>query len=143
MKLEINLSADIEEPYVVINTREITDEIKELSAYIQNLEKVIAVYEEENIVVLQPEEIYMITSKGRSVDIFCKDKAYTSKRCLYEFEAMLKSGFMRISKTTIVNLRQLSRVEPSFSGMLVVLKNGKKDYISRKYLPQFKKYLGL
>ena len=143
MKIEMDLSPDITEPYVVIHTNEITDHIRKLCAYIQNLEKIIAVYDEENIIILDPEEIYMIVSKGRSVDIFCKEKQYVSKKCLYEFEDMLRNDFMRISKTTIINLKQIDRVEPSFSGMLIVLKNGKKDYISRKYLPEFKKYLGL
>ena len=73
MKIEMDLSPDITEPYVVIHTNEITDHIKKLSAYIQNLEKIIAVYDEENIIILDPEEIYMIISKGRSVDIFCKE----------------------------------------------------------------------
>lgn len=143
MKIEMILSLDVKEPYVVIHTNEITDEIKKLCDYIQSLKRVIAVYDEENIIVLDPEEVYMIVSKGRSVDVFCKDKQFISKKCLYEFEDMLQRDFMRISKTTIVNLKQIDHVEPSFSGMLVVMKNGKKDYISRKYLPEFKKYLGL
>ena len=143
MKIEMILSFDVKEPYVVIHTNEITDEIKILCDYIQSLERIIAVYDEENIIILEPEEVYMIVSKGRSVDVFCRDKQYISKKCLYEFEDMLRKDFMRISKTTIVNLKQIDHVEPSFSGMLIVLKNGKKDYISRKYLPEFKKYLGL
>lgn len=143
MKIEVDLSSTVAEPYVVIHTNAITEDIKKLSAYIQNLEKAIAVYDEENIIILKPEEIYMIVSKGRSVDVFCAEKQYISKKCLYEFEDILRNGFMRISKTTIVNLKQIARIEPSFSGMLVVLKNGKRDYISRKYLPEFKKYLGL
>ncbi|HHT54760.1 MAG TPA: LytTR family transcriptional regulator, partial [Clostridiales bacterium] len=45
------------------------------------------------------------------------------------------SGFIRISKSVLVNLKYLDCVEPSFGGiMLLVLKNGCKDYISRKYL---------
>lgn len=143
MKLEIDLSANFTEPYVVIHTGEITKDIRKLCNYIQNLEAVIAVYENDNIVILQPEDIYMIVSKSRSVDVFCKEKQYVSKKCLYEFEDILRHDFMRISKTTIINLKQIDRVEPSFNGMLIVLKNGKKDYISRKYLPEFKKYLGL
>ena len=59
-------------------------------------------------------------------------------------EKLLGSGFMRISKSTLINLKQINSVEPSFHGtMLVILKNGNKDYISRKYLPAFKKYLGI
>ena len=143
MKIEMILSLDVKEPYVVIHTNEITDEIKKLCDYIQSLKRVIAVYDEENIIVLKPEEVYMLVSKGRSVDVFCKEKQFISKKCLYEFEDMLRRDFMRISKTTIVNLKQIDHVEPSFSGMLIVMKNGKKDYISRKYLPEFKKYLGL
>ena len=35
-------------------------------------------------------------------------------------------------------------VEPTLGGlMLLVLKNGCRDHISRKYLPAFKQYLGL
>lgn len=49
---------------------------------------------------------------------------------------------MRVSKSVLVNLQYLDCVEPSFGGiMLLVLKNGCKDYISRKYLPAFKNIL--
>lgn len=59
-------------------------------------------------------------------------------------EKLLGNGFMRISKSTLINLKQISRVESSFHGaMLVILKNGNRDYISRKYLPAFKQYLGI
>ena len=143
MHIEIDISAEIKEPYAVIHTNEMTPQINKLISYVQNLDHVIAVYEEDNIVILKPEEIYMIVSAGRSVTIYCEKQEYLSRTCLYEFEDMLKSSFIRISKTTLVNLHQIRRVEPSFNGMLVVMKNGQKDYISRKYLPEFKKYLGL
>ena len=52
--------------------------------------------------------------------------------------------FLRINKSTLVNLRQLDYVEPTLGGlMLLVLKNGARDHISRKYLPAFKQYLGV
>ncbi len=35
-------------------------------------------------------------------------------------------------------------IEPGFSGTLLLkLKNGCRDYVSRTYLPKFRKYLGL
>ena len=38
----------------------------------------------------------------------------------------------------------MESVEPSFNGvMLLHMKNGEKEYISRKFVPQLKKYLGL
>ena len=43
-----------------------------------------------------------------------------------------------------VNLSYLDSIEPGLGGtMLLKLKNGCKDYVSRKYLPDFKRYLGL
>ena len=51
---------------------------------------------------------------------------------------------MQISKTTLVNLSCMDSIEAGFSGTLLLkLKNGCSDYVSRTYLPKFKKYLGL
>ena len=51
---------------------------------------------------------------------------------------------MQISKSTLVNLAYMDSVEAGFNGTLLLkLKNGCKDYVSRTYLPKFKKYLGL
>ena len=62
---------------------------------------------------------------------------------VYIYAAMF-IDFMKISKTALINLKYIEGVEASFGGsMLLILKNGCKDYVSRKYLPDLKKYLGL
>ena len=143
LKVELKLSAEIKEPYAVIYADKLTEDLQSAISYLQNQEQIITASEEENIVIIKPREIDMIVSTGRSVILYCGKKEYISRKCLYEFEEMLGNRFMRISKTTLINLEQLGHVEPSFNGMMVVLKSGQKDYISRKYLPIFKKYLGL
>ena len=66
------------------------------------------------------------------------------KKPLYQIEENLDSNFVRVSKTTLVNLRKIKRVAPSLKGMMFIeLKNGLKDNISRKYLPGFKEALDL
>lgn len=51
---------------------------------------------------------------------------------------------IRISKTTLVNIRFIDYVELSFGGALLLkLKNKEQDYVSRKYLPAFKKAIGI
>lgn len=143
MHVTINISQEFTEPQIKICAAEATDDIQKILSYIQNMEKVITVNEEDSIIILKPEEIYMICSTGRGVKVYCQEKEYTSSKCLYEFENILGEVFIRISKTTLINLSCLKKIEPSFNGMLAVLKNGKSDYISRKYLPLFKKRLGL
>lgn len=143
MNVTLNIVKEYAKPQVIIYAAEATEDIRKLLSYIQNMEKMITANEEDSIVILKPEEIYMICSMGRGVRIYCREKEYTSSKCLYEFEEALGNGFIRISKTTLINLAQLSKIESSFNGMLAVLKNNKSDYISRKYLPLFKKRLGL
>jgi DNA-binding LytR/AlgR family response regulator len=105
---------------------------------------IITVLDGERIKVLRPEEIYMTRIENEKTVVYARTEKYNSNKRLYEMESILGSGFMRISKSVLVNLKYLECVEPSLGGvMLLVLKNGCKDYISRKYLPAFKKYLGI
>lgn len=94
--------------------------------------------------MLRPDEIYMVRVENEKTVVYTKTKRYDGGKRLYEFEEILGKGFIRISRGTLVNLHYLERVEPAFGDMmLLVMKNGCKDYISRKYLPAFKNYLGL
>ena len=62
---------------------------------------------------------------------------------MYELLDILGKDFMQVSKSAAINLKYLESVEPSFNGvMLLHMKNGEKEYISRKFVPQLKKYLG-
>ena len=103
-----------------------------------------ALQNEEDIVVLQSKEIYMVRVEDGDTVIYGEKNKYRSRKRLYELGAQLGSQFMQISKTTLVNLSYMDSIEPGFSGTLLLkLRNGCKDYVSRTYLPAFKKYLGL
>ena len=105
---------------------------------------VVSVMENERIIVLRPDEIYMVRVENEKTVVYTKTKRYDGGKRLYEFEEILGKGFMRISKGTLANLHYLDYVESTLGGlMLLVLKNGCKECISRKYLPAFKQYLGL
>ena len=144
MKVELQISADIDEPYIVIHTSKITPEINQLMELFQSSGNVITVTDNDQLIVLEPSEIYMLRMEDERLNVYCQQKKYVSGKRRYEMERLLGNGFMRISKSTLINLKQISRVESSFHGtMLVILKNGNKDYISRKYLPAFKHYLGI
>lgn len=146
MRVEIRISESITEPYATIYTNEITAEVSQMAALIESNanSNFITATQNERIFVLQFDEIYMVRVENEKTIIYSETRRYNSNKRLYEFENMFGKEFMRISKSTIVNLKYLNCVEPSFGGtMLLVLKNGCKDYISRKYLPIFKKYLGI
>lgn len=145
MRVEIQISKEIEEPYAVIYAGQMTDEIAAAAAGLeQTRQSVLTVRQEDKFVVLQPSKLYMVRLEDGRVKLYTQDKVYTSKKRLYELEEQLGHDFFRISKTTLINLNYIDSVEPSFQGMMYLkLTNNCRDYISRKYLPGFKKYLGL
>ena len=145
MKVSVDISPEYKEPYAVIHTDKVTEEIQRMIDIFSVSEAPItALQNEEDIVVLQSKEIYMVRVENGDTVIYGEKNKYRSKKRLYELGAQLGSQFMQISKTTLVNLSFMDSIEAGFSGTLLLkLKNGCSDYVSRTYLPKFKKYLGL
>ncbi|MCR4703439.1 MAG: LytTR family transcriptional regulator [Saccharofermentans sp.] len=145
MKVKIDISAEYKEPFAVIHTDKVTDEISRIVDVLSTSETpVTALKNEEDIVILQPKDIFMVRVENGDTVIYGAKQQFRSRKRLYELAEQLGKQFMQISKTTLVNLSYMDSIEPGFSGTLLLkLKNGDKDYVSRKYLPEFKKYLGL
>jgi DNA-binding LytR/AlgR family response regulator len=145
VKVSIDISAEYKEPFAVIHTDKVTSEIQRVIDVLGTSETPItALQNEEDIVVLQPKDIFMVRVEDGDTIIYGARNQYRSRKRLYEIAEQLGKQFMQISKTTLINLSYMDSIEPGFSGTLLLkLKNGSKDYVSRKYLPEFKKYLGL
>ncbi len=144
MKVEIKISPEITEPYAVLYSNSITDEIRNAASALEANGMVITAKSDSRIVVLQPREVFVVRVENDKTVIHCRSERYASDKRLYEMEQQLGREFVRISKATLVNLWEIASIEPSFNGiMLLTMKNGCKEYISRKYLPALKKTLGL
>jgi DNA-binding LytR/AlgR family response regulator len=146
MKVNLFVSRDIEEPYADIHTNELTDNVTKAISILESDESpdMVAVKKGSDIALLQLDEIFMFRVEDKQVKVHTENREYLIKKPLYQVEETLSSDFVRISKTTIVNLKRIERVAPSLKGMMFIeLKNGLKDNISRKYLPDFKQALDL
>ncbi len=146
MKVNLFVSRDIEEPHADIHTNELTDNITKAMSILESDESsdMLAVKKGSDIALLQFSEVYMLRVEDKQVKVYTENTDYLIKKPLYQVEETLSSDFVRISKTTIVNLKKIERVAPSLKGMMFIqLKNGLKDNISRKYLPDFKNALDL
>ena len=146
MKVNLFVSKDIEEPHADIHTNELTDNITKAMSILESDESsdMLAVKKGSDIALLQFSEVYMLRVEDKQVKVYTENADYMIKKPLYQVEETLCGDFVRISKTTIVNLKKIERVAPSLKGMMFIeLKNGLKDNISRKYLPDFKNALDL
>ncbi|WP_407378371.1 LytTR family DNA-binding domain-containing protein [Methanobrevibacter sp.] len=146
MKVDLFFSRDIKEPYAEIHTNELSDNIQKAINLLEDesANSMIAVKKGKDITFLKFDEIYMFRVEDKQVKVYTENDNFQVKKALYQIEEMLDSSFIRISKSTIINLDKIDRVAPSLKGMMfIMLKNGLKDNISRKYLPEFKKSLDL
>lgn len=146
MKVNLFVSKDIEEPHADIHTNELTDNITKAMFILESDDSndMLAVKKGSDIALLEFSEVFMLRVENKQIKVYTENAEYLIKKPLYQVEETLNNDFVRISKTTIVNLRKIERVAPSLKGMMFIqLKNGLKDNISRKYLPDFKNALDL
>lgn len=145
MKVEIKLSNDIEEPIAIIHAKKLTEEIINIIEIIEKEEdSILTAKKDDKYFVINLKDISMIRIEDQKAIIYSEKEKYSVNKRLYELEKVLGEYFLKISKTTLINLKKIKSVEPSFNGMMhITLKDDCSDYISRKYLPNLKKYLGL
>lgn len=148
MKVECKISAAYTEPYAVLHINKMTTSIAEIISLLEkeNADTLTLIAtKEKKTFFITPEDISLVRTEGRK--IVCYDKLknrYLLDKPLYELENKLDTHFVRISKSTIVNITQIDHVEASFNGtMELVMKNGVTDYISRNFRKGFKERLGL
>ncbi|HHW94856.1 MAG TPA: LytTR family transcriptional regulator [Mogibacterium sp.] len=144
MKVNVEVSEEYFPPYAVIFTDAVTDEIQKIIDILATDNSPIIAQQEDRMVVIKPEEVYMVRVEGGNTVIYTEKSKYYSRKRLYELIEQLGAGFMRISKQTVINLSCIQSVEAGFSGTLILrLNNNISDYVSRKFLPELKKYLGI
>jgi DNA-binding LytR/AlgR family response regulator len=71
--------------------------------------------------------------------------SYVVQEKLYELEERLDAGqFFRISKSEIVNLKKIKRLDMSITGTIkVILSDGTETYTSRRNVTKLKQCLGI
>ena len=97
---------------------------------------------EERVHLLNSLDIYYIESVDNVSFLYTESDVFESKEKLYVLENILeKSSFIRINKSTILNMDYLQSVRPLPNYRLEAnLKNGENLIISRHYLKDVKQY---
>lgn len=76
---------------------------------------------------------------------YTKEKLFESKLKVYEFEEISKNAmFFKASKSTVVNIKKIKCLKPSYSGRFeLTLLNDYKLMVSRLYVHELKQIMGL
>jgi two-component system LytT family response regulator len=95
------------------------------------------------IVVLSLRNIEFVQAAARHVRIYADGRCHTCSQSLGELERRLcGSSFVRIHRSTIINVQYLAELRPSFHGDYeVVLKRGTRLTLSRRYRDRLMPFL--
>ncbi len=147
MKITIETPLPGEEDEIIIKMANLSDEVLKTVRRLKDGvgKDTMAVYADENIVMIPLKDIFYFDAVDNRVFAYTKDKCYETKKKLFELEELLEgSSFIRISKNAIVNIKAIDHLSPEFNGRFVArLKNGEDIIISRGYVPDLKKKLGI
>ncbi|WP_188455952.1 LytTR family DNA-binding domain-containing protein [Virgibacillus oceani] len=144
MKVSLDIDSKHKETHVTIQCNEMDDTIKEILDFLKGKETEFIVGRNGDMQhILRPNDVHYIYSREDIVFAVTSKGEFKLKQKLFELEEMLPSKqFIRISKSVIANLYELSRFEASFNGTLCVyFKSGVKEYVSRHYVRQIKESL--
>jgi len=144
LKIVIEEPQDGEEEQIIVKCHQMSLELLRVLTLLKAQNALIA-YNGNEIHRVQPVGIYYIEVVDNKTFLYCKDKIYESKQRLYELEEALGNGdFLRVSKSVILNLSKIRMLSPALSGRFeATLNNGERVIISRQYVNDLKKRLGI
>ena len=142
MKFRFIKSEDTQE--IVAYNIEKTNLIKEIELLCYQDSNLIIGYDNKIIKELNPIEIECFYTQNERIYARTNDNDYLIKKRLYELNEMLKDSFIYINQGCLVNIKKIDHFDASISGtLLIYLKSGFKDYVSRRQIKNIKERLGL
>jgi len=96
-------------------------------------------------IIIPTREILRIYTENQRVLVQDVKGIYSTQEKLYELENRLdEEQFFRISKSEIVNLKKIRRLDMSITGTIkVILSDGTETYTSRRNVTKLKQILGM
>ena len=144
MRVRFEQLDDREKEQAVIRAVEKTADILSAMDLLENGSGGISVIRERSTYFCKLTQIYYIESVDKRTYVYTKAECFESRDRLYELEEKLGMYYVRISKSMIVNLRKIRNVSAEPGGrMVAVLLNEERVVISRSYVKEIKRRLGI
>lgn len=145
MKIVIEECGPQEEDQITIRCKELDDNILKIISELKMGQRKLSGIKDGVITMIEPGNVYYFEGVDNKVFLYCKQNVYETKLKLYEIEEEFKNtNYFRASKSVILNITKIKSLSPAFSGRFeALLFNGEKVVISRQYVSDLKKKLGL
>lgn len=144
MKVRIELDPQMDEPEMIIRAPRLKEDVARLQQLILEQKMTpLTFYKDRSEYFVDVSEILFFETDGEKIYGHTREEAYEVRQKLYELEEILPIAFCRISKSTIVNTKQIYSIEKSFSGTSTVnfYQTHKQVHVSRHYYQLLKERL--
>lgn len=146
MKILIEIDSNLMGCEVVIRSPEINEEVHSLQRAIANVSadrSQIVFYQNEKEYYFEVNKILFFETSADGINAHTSNDEFQVKYKLYELEELLPAYFMRISKSTILNTREIYSITKSLTASSVIefQNTHKKVYASRNYYRALKSKL--
>lgn len=144
MKITFEVPRDGQEDEIIVRCAAPDERLMQLILALREEEKLTG-YIEDKIVKLSVKEIYYFEAVDNKVFAYTAKETYEIHKKLYEIEQeYARTDFLRISKSVIADISKIAYVKPIFNGRFEAkLKNDEKVIVSRQYVAQLKKKIGI
>lgn len=143
MKITINIDESLNDTEIHISCNQLSLETEKIMATLRMLNQQLMVTKEDETYILDVSKIMYIEAIDRKTFVYTIEDIYESKLKLYEMEERLvNSGFIRISKSCLVQIRHIKSLKNDINRKLrLTLENGEQILVSRQYADEIKRKL--
>lgn len=143
MKFSFFIDKNREEE-IIVYAHEETELLNQIKSLVTDFSLQITGYKENEIYQIKMADVYCFTTENNKLFAITESDKFLIKERLYTIEQSLSKDFIKINKSCIANIKKIDRFDASISGTLLVkLKNGHNDYVSRRNVKNVKERLGL
>ena len=143
MKIQIEVDEKILEDEVIIRCNQLNDEINQIQNVVNEIiskNKSIIFYKDNIEYYISLKEVLFFETEENNVFAHTLENVYQVKYKLYELEKLLPGNFMRVSKSSILNIDYIYSITRNITASSIVefQNTYKKVYVSRNYYKPLK-----
>ncbi|MFL0246280.1 LytTR family DNA-binding domain-containing protein [Candidatus Clostridium stratigraminis] len=143
--LKITVNEGFSDTEVIINCFKTSEDVLKLVTLLQGLNKKLLGVKKGQTFLIDSQDVLFFDTVDKRNFIYTENDVFDTVLKLYEIEEQLSGiGFIRCSKSMIINIDKIKSLCPDFGGrMEVTMINGERLIVSRQYTKLLKERLGI
>ena len=149
MKVKFQADPSLEDEIEVeVRASDENGAVKRLINYVNKFGKrdrnLLPVKTSDRIVTVKRDELIKVEVQGTRLTYYTVSEVVKTTGRLYQILENLNDDFVQVSRLSVINLNYLESLESGFAGnMVAILAEGLKTDVSRRYLSDLERELGL